>query len=215
MMKGMSFRRRLALSVLVAGVLAAGVAMRRPMLRAAGRLLVVDDPVEPVDAIVLPQWSGAAGAIDASDLVRDGKTRRLFLLPEPARRADEELARRGIAYMNGNLNLVTLLHSLGVGGVEVISDAAVGTEDEGRVLVDWCGQRQLHSVIVVSSPDHSRRVRRVLRRALRGSSTKVIVRAARFSSFDPDQWWNSRDGMRTEIVELEKLVLDVARHPFG
>jgi uncharacterized SAM-binding protein YcdF (DUF218 family) len=102
-----------------------------------------------------------------------------------------------------------------VGDVGVISNAAVGTEDEGRVLATWCGQRQLRSVIVVSSPDHSRRVRRVLQRALRGTSTKVIVRSARFSSFDPDRWWNTREGLRTEIVELQKLLLDVARHPLG
>jgi len=215
-MKGMSFRRRLALSVLVvAGLLAAGVVMRGQLLRGAGRLLVVDEPLEPVDAIVLPEWSGAAGAIDASDLVREGKARRVFLLPEAAGRADDELARRGIAYVNGNSNLVRLLHSLGVGDVGVISNTAVGTEDEGRVLATWCGQRQLRSVIVVSSPDHSRRVRRVLQRALRGTSTKVIVRSARFSSFDPDRWWNTREGLRTEIVELQKLLLDVARHPLG
>jgi hypothetical protein len=32
------------------------------------------------------------------------------------------------------------------------------------------------------------------------------------SSFDPDRWWESRDGVKTEIVELQKLLLDVVLH---
>src|SRR5205823_12769155 len=104
-------------------------------------------------------------------------------------------------------------HDLGVSDVEVIPDPAAGTEAEGRVLLSWCDQRQVRSVIVVSTPDHSRRLRRVLYRSLRTSSTKVIVRSARYSSFDPDHWWRTREGLRTEIVEFQKLLLDVARHP--
>jgi len=81
------------------------------------------------------------------------------------------------------------------------------------VLLDWYDDRRLRSIVAVSSPDHSRRLCRVLHRELRNSSTKVIVRSARYAPFDPDDWWKTRDGQRTEIVELEKLVLDVVRHP--
>jgi len=71
------------------------------------------------------------------------------------------------------------------------------------------------SIIVVSAPDHSRRVRRVLHRSFRGHQTKVRVRSSRFSGFVPEAWWRTRDGVRTEIVELQKLLLDIAVHPFS
>jgi len=37
---------------------------------------------------------------------------------------------------------------------------------------------------------------------------RVTVQLERYSSFDPDRWWETRDGIRTEIVEFQKLVLD-------
>jgi hypothetical protein len=42
----------------------------------------------------------------------------------------------------------------------------------------------------------------------------VTVEAERYSSFDPDHWRETRTGIRREIVEFEKLVLDVVLHIF-
>jgi hypothetical protein len=50
---------------------------------------------------------------------------------------------------------------------------------------------------------------------MRGRRTSVMVRGARYSSFDPERWWHSRAGVRTEIVELQKLLLDIVRHPIS
>jgi hypothetical protein len=44
--------------------------------------------------------------------------------------------------------------------------------------------------------------------------TRVIVRSARFSPFDPDRWWKSPDTRRIGVIELQKLLLDLLRHPF-
>jgi hypothetical protein len=203
------------LIVLLVVVVAVVPATRHSMLRALGRALVVDEPVEPSDVIVLPKWAGGAGAIDAADLVHRGVASRVALLPEPPTPAEQELTRRAVPHVDENADLLHLLRALGVADVELIPNPAAGTEAEGQVLVSWCSQRQFRSILVLSSPDHSRRVRRVLHRALRGHPTNVAVRSARFSSFDPDRWWTTRDGIRTEIVELQKLLLDVIRHPIS
>lgn len=185
------------------------------MLRALGGTLVVDEAIEPADVIVVPKWAGGAGAIEAADLVHRGIANRVALLREPPQPADQELTRRGVHYVDGNAGLVELLHTLGVANVDIIPDAAGGTEAEGQVLLSWGRQRQIRSMIVVSTPDHSRRVRRVLHRVSRGHPTRVMVRAARYSPFEPDTWWTTREGIRTEIVELQKLLLDVIRHPLS
>jgi len=54
----------------------------------------------------------------------------------------------------------------------------------------------------------------VLDRALRGQDVRVMVRYARFTEFEPDTWWQTRGGQRTQAVESEKLLLDLLRHPF-
>jgi len=193
----------------------AAAASASPLLRAAGRLLVVDDPVSSADVIVLPEWAGESGAIDAADLVRAGVSSRVAVLAPAARPADRELARRHIQYADHTARLVDLLGALGVRGVEVIPNTAEGTEAEGELLPSWCDERRVRSLVVISAPDHSRRVRRVLHRSLAGRSTAVAVRAARYSTFDPEDWWATRDGLRIGIIELEKLFLDVLRHPIS
>jgi hypothetical protein len=216
-MKGMKVRRwfRLLGAIVLVGVLAAVPVIRTSMLRAAGRVLVVNEALESADVIVLPIWAGGAGAIEAADLVHSGVAGRVALVTEPAKPAERELARRGVSYVNEDTRVIQLLGALGVSNVEVIAGPAAGTEDEGDVLLDWCDQRRFRSIVVVSNPDHSRRVRRVLRRSLRNHPTKVIVRSTRHSSFDPENWWRTKDGLRTEIVEVQKLLLDVVRHPIS
>ncbi len=57
--------------------------------------------------------------------------------------------------------------------------------------------------------------------AARGkSSPDALARGAPFLAythpreFDPDSWWQTRGGQRTEAVESQKLLIDVLRHPF-
>src|SRR5438046_577767 len=126
-------------AIVLAGVVLAGIPpSRHAILGAVGRVLVVDDPFEPADVIVVPRWAGAAGAIDAADLARVGIAARVAVLPEASKPAEGELARRGVAFTNENADLVQLLRALGVDSVEMIPEAADGTEAEGRVLLAWC-----------------------------------------------------------------------------
>ena len=83
-----------------------------------------------------------------------------------------------------------------------------------RTLPQWATSSIFRSMVVVATKDHSRRLRRVLDREMKGHPTQVTVRAARYSSFDPDRWWETRTGVRIEIVELQKLLLDFVLHPF-
>ena len=78
-----------------------------------------------------------------------------------------------------------------------------------------CDQHQFRSIVFVAARDHSRRVRRMLDRVMKGHPTRVTVRSEHYSSFDPDRWWKTRGGVRTEIIELQKLVLDVVLHPMS
>jgi len=66
---------------------------------------------------------------------------------------------------------------------------------------------------VVSSPDHSRRLRRVMARAMKGHPARVLVHPTRYSQYDAATWWQTRLGRRTALIELQKLLLDAVRHP--
>ena len=190
--------------------------LRRPTLRAAGWALVVDDPIAPADVIVVAiDAADGAGVLEAADLVHAGIATGVGIFAEPANRADHEFIQRGIPYEDAADRSDRQLRSLGVTTIEHIPGTVTGTAAEAQILLAWCERRRYRSVVVVSNADHSRRLRRVFRRSIRGHDLKVSVRSARYSTFDPDRWWATRGGIRTEIVEFQKLLLDVVRHPIS
>jgi hypothetical protein len=202
--------------VLVVAVCTGLYFMRRPMMRVAGWALVVNEPVEPADIIVVPLDADGGGVLEAADLVHSGITTRVAVFAElPDNIVDQEFLRRGVTYEDAATRSIQALKRLGVGNVEQIPRYVSGTEDEGPALADWCAQHQFRSVVVVSSSDHSRRLRRVLHRAMKNQPTRVTVHCARYSLFDPDRWWETHDGVRIQLEELEKLLLDVVRHPIS
>jgi hypothetical protein len=99
--------------------------------------------------------------------------------------------------------------------VEVIPRGVAGTNDEGATLPYWCSAKGYRSVVLVSTADHSRRTRRILQRATQGSGVKVLVHASRYSQFNYNAWWGTRTGIRIELIESEKLLFDVLRHPLS
>jgi len=217
-MQNMIARRWAAilLGVVLLGAASIGIsAIRQRLLRAAGWALVVSDRIEPADTIVVSLDADGAGVLEAADLVHSGVATRVEVFADPPDSVDLEFIRRGIPYEDAAARSVRQLRALGVDTIDQIPRKVAGTEDEGRVLPDWCDQQRFRSVVVVSTSDHSRRLRRVLHRSMKGHKTRVTVRSSRYSEFDPDRWWEAHDGIRTEIGELEKLLFDVVRHPIS
>lgn len=210
-------RSRLALlGVLVALAAAAAIpGTRDAALRAAGWALVAHDRIAKADVIVIANDADGSGVLEAADLVHEGVATRVALFVRPQTFAAREFAKRGIPYDDSTATAARELLALGITAVERIPGPVAGTHDEGKVLPPWCRERRYHTLVFVSTSDHSRRTRRVLRRALRGTSIHAIVWYSRYSSFDPNTWWHTRNGVRIAIEEYQKLLLDILRHPLG
>jgi hypothetical protein len=200
---------------LAAAAIVAVPSVREPVLRAAGWALVVNEPIAPADVIVVSIDSGGAGALEAADLVQSGIATRVAVFTDPPGGVDHEFIRRGLPFEDASARQIRQLRWLGVTDVVQIPRTDVGTEGEGQVLPPWCDQHQFRSIVFVAARDHSRRLRRVLDRVMKGHPTRVTVQPTRYSSFDPNRWWETRTGIRTEIVELQKLALEAVLHPIS
>jgi hypothetical protein len=209
------WRTMLIVVALAAAAIFALPSAREPALRAAGWVLVVDEPVAHADMIVVASDSGGAGALQAADLVHSGVATRVAVFADPPSGEDLEFIRRGLPYEDLAATQIRQLGWLGVKDVAQIPRDEAGSEGEGQVLAPWCERHGIESVVFVAARDHSRRIRRVLNRDMKSDPTRISVRAERYSNFDPDHWWETRTGIRIEIIELEKLILDVVLHPFS
>lgn len=145
-----------------------------------------------------------------------GISKRVAVFTDPLSVEDHEFIRRGLPYEDAGASQIRQLRSLGVTDVvRIPTIEGASTEGEVQALPPWCDEHQFQSVVFVADKDHSRRLRRVLDRVMKGHPTRVTVQPARYTHFDPDRWWETRSGIRTEIVGLQKLLLDVVLHPMS
>jgi hypothetical protein len=176
-------------------------------------VLVVNEPITPSDVIVVSLDSRGAGALEAADLVKRGSATRVAVFTDPPSGEDYEFIRRGLPYEDGSASQIRQLRELGMTDIAQIPKTGGGTEGESEVLPPWCDQQRVRSIVLVVARDHSRRTRLVLDRVMKGHPTRVTIQPEHYSNFDPDRWWKTRDGIRTEIVEFQKLVLEAVLHP--
>jgi hypothetical protein len=95
------FTRRWTSALLIVLCLAAVFALtplRVVPLRWAGHALVRVDPLVRADIAIVPEWTGAAGALEVADLIQAGMVDRVGVLATPVLPEEREFRRRGIPY---------------------------------------------------------------------------------------------------------------------
>jgi hypothetical protein len=179
-------------------------------------LLVADQPsVKSADIIIVAIDADGEGTLEAADLIHRGVSSRVAVFDDPPSAVDREFLRRGLPYEDRAAVSTRQLESLGIQNVIQIPRSTSGSEQEGAILPGWCESKGYHLVVLVTSSDHSRRLSRIIRRSLDNRQLRISVLSSPYSEFDLNSWWKTRGGVRSGIIELEKLLLDVMHHPFS
>jgi len=204
-------------TVLCVAILAVSVRSSRDyILRSIGRLIFLQQPLpKSADIIVVAIDADGAGTLEAADLVHRGLSTRVAVFNDPPTAVDREFLRRGLPYHDQGALSIHQLQMLGVQNVALIPRVASGSGQEGEILPKWCEEQNYHSVLLVTSGEHSRRLNRIMRRSLRGHRITVTIDVSPYAGFSLDSWWKTRAGVRLGIFELEKLILDVVLHPLS
>jgi uncharacterized SAM-binding protein YcdF (DUF218 family) len=186
----------IALVVCVAGVFA---------FRGAGRWLVREDPLGPADAIVVLSGSMPARAEEAGRIFNLGFAHEVWV-SRPVSPA-EELEDMGIHYLGEeDFNRAVLIHE-GVpeSDVSIFPQPIVNTEQEIEEISAQMRREGKTSVMIVTSAQHTRRVR-ALWRKLAGDDLRLIVRAAPQDPFDADRWWRNTSDTFSVVREILGLL---------
>jgi uncharacterized SAM-binding protein YcdF (DUF218 family) len=173
----------------------------------AGAFLVVADPLEKADAIVVLGGTMYERQLEAIELLRENWAPRIYLFREIVDWGELELINRGIPYLRPVDVSIDAMLKLGVPKDAIhVLDQAGSTAEEAAHVHALVTREKLSRVIIVTSKQHTRRARLVMRRKLEPIGVQAIVRPSRYDGADVDRWWTNRSTARFTIFETQRLL---------
>ena len=204
--------RGLAVAALV--VIALVVVGHGPVLRLIGRALVVEDPVAKADAIVVVAGGTPSREEAAARLFREGLAPDVVLsnqfTPDRVRQLITMGARR-FDYQ-GESRVVLEQRGVPAQAIVALSQPVKTTEAELKVVGEAARSRGWRRVILVTSPQHSRRVKLVWSRQA-PADIESIVRIAQDDDFLDGDWWRKRreaEAILHEYLGLAAIYLGIS-----
>lgn len=173
----------------------------------AGHYLILDEPLQPADAIVVLAGSPAERWLEGVDLYREKLAPQVILSPGIVEPAEARVRAMGIR-LPARVDLARdAMLQLGVpaAAISVLPSTVDNTADEAALTRSLLVQRGWTSIIVVTSKYHTRRTRFAFARELSGSGVRIQVRGSRYDEVSPDRWWTHRSDLRDVVSELQKL----------
>jgi uncharacterized SAM-binding protein YcdF (DUF218 family) len=172
-----------------------------------GAWLVVADPLEKADAIVVLGGTMYERPMEAVELYKEGWAPRIYLVRQIADWGEALLVERNFQYTREVDLQIEVMGRLGVPR-EVIGILAQvnSTAEEADHVLALVTREKFSRVIVVTSKQHTRRARLVMNRKVNPAGAAVIVRGSRFDRSDVDRWWTNRSTLRFTLFEIQRLL---------
>jgi uncharacterized SAM-binding protein YcdF (DUF218 family) len=179
-----------------------------PILTHLGRYLILEHPPERSDLIVCMGGGNIERGLSTADAYKEGLAPKIYISKVKNPDGYELLEEKGIEYpVEGDL-LENLLLDLGVPKDAIIrSDSEVdNTWDEVRSIKEEVEKKGFKSIIIITSPIHTRRCWLVFRKLFEGSDVRGLSLPSKYSRFKAEDWWKDRGDLRDVLFEYEKLL---------
>lgn len=196
--------RRLLVAALVLAALA--IVAHAPALRLMGRALVVEDPLTRADAIVVVAGGTPDREEVAARLYREGLAPEVVLSNQFTPDRVRNLIALGARHLDyqGEARVALEQHGVPSQVIVALPTPVKTTEAELRIVGEAARARGWRRVILVTSPQHSRRVKLVWSREA-PAGIEGLVRVVAEDKFLDGDWWRKR--RQTEAVLHEYLGL--------
>lgn len=174
----------------------------------AARNLIVEAPLASADAILV-----LAGSADyrerterAAQLYADKRAPLIILTNDNQISGWSNVEERNPFYYERARNEL-IADGVPLANIHVLQQAVTSTHEEALLLRAHAEQNGLKSVLIVTSPYHSRRALWTMRRVLGGTNVIVGLETSSFAqSPQPATWWLSWRGWKAVPWEYAKLV---------
>jgi len=179
-----------------------------PILKHVGSYLIVEHPPKKADLIVCLMGGPVERGLEAADLYKMGLAPYIFIGREELPDGIETLNERGVRFPESRDLLIMMFEKLGVpGSACLVSDNFAGsTMEEAKVIRDFVLEKGFRSLIMVTSPTHTRRAWLTFENVFEKDDVEVLMAPSRHTKFKPDDWWKTRRYAKEVIVEYQKLI---------
>ncbi|MGD0949991.1 MAG: hypothetical protein ABSA52_21510 [Candidatus Binatia bacterium] len=180
---------------------------RHFVLTSAGRLLVAEDTVEPVEMIIASDANLLGNTLEAAHLYHDGVSTRIVLPVLASNSVAEEIRRLGGSGWSPTDSAAWLLDRSGVreSSIQILPGVVDGSDSEIVAVAAFARQQKPNSLLYITARTHTARARRLLRSQL-PPGTRLLVRSPRTDDFAADSWWHSREQSRDVVMEYLRWV---------
>jgi uncharacterized SAM-binding protein YcdF (DUF218 family) len=166
-----------------------------------GRVLVVSDPLQPSDAIVVLAGGGRHRVAGGAELFHAGYAPWFIVTNSP-------LNTPGIRSEYAELmTLEAGWQGVPEGRILRAPGTVRTTYGEALAVRRLAEELGFRSLIIVTDPFHTRRARRAFREAFRMSGITLAVQASNGGRYDADSWWQTQEGLRLTWTEYVKWML--------
>jgi uncharacterized SAM-binding protein YcdF (DUF218 family) len=172
------------------------IVFHSPILAAAGSALVLDEPAQKADIVLVLGGDGYGFRIHkAATLVQQGFAPHAMISGPGGFYGLHECELAIPFAVKAGFPESYFIHA---------ENEALSTTEEAQVIVPRIRNLGARSVLLVTSDFHTRRAARVFRKA--APDLKFTVVAAPGHEFTPQGWWRSRQGQKIALLEWTKTV---------
>jgi uncharacterized SAM-binding protein YcdF (DUF218 family) len=166
-----------------------------------GRFLVVSSPLNPADAVVTLGGEGALRIPSAAVLLKKGYARWLVILDSPlsvpgVRESYQALAQREAIWQGAP-----------AGSILTLPGRVTTTCEEALNVRRFAEKEGWRSLIVSTSPYHTRRARWIFQDVFRGTGIQIMVHPIDDHWYQPARWWQDANSLRETWTEYNKLAV--------
>jgi len=184
--------------LIMLGLVAAGVLLYLGLV-GIGAILIVADPIEPVDAVVVLSGGGGDRLALAVEMHERGLAPNL-VITDTKSTANRLLVREAEAsgFPEDSIYITNL--------------QVESTLDEARAVREFAQNQGWSALMVVTDPYHSFRTRFIFRRELRSSGIEIYVRPVVGHWFRSPTWFFSLEGWQFVFLEILKFFSYLVLH---
>lgn len=160
-----------------------------------GRWLVVEDPLEKASAIAVLSGRMPSRALEAARIYREGYASEIWLTRTIEPGASLQALFVPFTGEEAYDRMVLMRKGVPESAIRVLDPPIANTADEMLAIGQALSKENQHTVIIVTSKVHTRRVK-ALWRHFSSADGQAIVRGVSDDGFDPAHWWaNTADAL--------------------